>query len=444
MQVVKVYLSIVLANLLISALVCEFWMSIAVCGLSAMAIVFARRLMSSQRRVVYLFIILNQLTMIYCNYLADRPQIVTFDPDHLVWNSTIPHSDGFVSIVLVPETGNVTTQEFEKLIINLMEQSSPILAKEIVVPDLPSLNLSSSSIPIVPSISPKTEFIIFLAPYITVPPNWLDGIVREHLANPKHLIIPTLITENNQVMGGMIGSVSGRWDLLPFDPRDRIVPIIPFFSAVGVSRGHLSIDRVRRLLVENRLLELSLYAWFCGEGISGTPFSSLTFAHVLKPHDWRSIEGETVDEHVASYCGIKNDMEWFYSKFSDYDPDASEQIRLIKALHGDQCMQVNLGNGLTVTECGRGNPLQIFRVYDNSSLIRSLGANSLCFDSGGASEPGKELILYHCDRYSRNQQFLVINEYIRWGSFCVNMHERRITLEICDRSTAQKFSFQPF
>jgi hypothetical protein len=297
-------------------------------------------------------------------------------------------------------------------------------------------------------LSPDPELVIFISSNVTVHEHWLDGMVREYFANKSRLIIPTTSFTTGKVMSGMIGSVSGNWVAADFDPRIKTAPLIPYFSAVGVPSTHfalLSFERISILLLENRLLELSLNAWLCGEGIHATPFSMVESRLAALPsYNWREHEGETVDENIVRSCNAKRDMNWFFEKFADYDPDGHGQLVMLRLSdyegRTEMCISTIDATTLSIQVCDRADIHQQFRRFVHSQLIASVGRLNNCLDAGSATFPGQKLFIYSCDIFNRNQRFEMMESKIRWGSFCLHAKNASVFLEYCNPTVAQNFS----
>ena len=415
---------------------------------TTLAIYTMRRRASQERELVYLFVVLNQLMFMYCWYYAEG-QIVLSTPDsHLhVPARAEEHAEPFVSIVLVDGMHNSSVPEYyQKTVDSLLETASPVLTREIIVSSSNS-SLTGSKIPVVPRLSDGSEFIIFVSGKATFTADWMVGIVRELFVHRHRLVIPTLyLTKDIPLTGGaMISSERGQWFLT--DPRelDRELPLIPIVTAVGVRRETLDkvgLERFTQLLYENKLLEISLLAWFCLDGIENTSYSKIVLrdSGSIPDHDWKAVEGELVDESVIASCNSNRSMDWFYEKFAKYDLDAKlknfqVQIGTRKQDGSRKCLVANYDGTLGAQICEQANRNMLFFVLPGSGQnIRPVGFRTMCLDANSANLPGSKPILYTCTEHNRNQMFyLDVPDKIRWGSFCLAENDAGgIVLDFCN------------
>lgn len=93
----------------------------------------------------------------------------------------------------------------------------------------------------------------------------MNGIVRELMSDDLRIVVPVLrFAENKRLTAEIISSVQGNLVPLMYTESSREVPVIPQFSEIGVSRKlFLKFPNLTYLTETERLVELSLRAWFC-------------------------------------------------------------------------------------------------------------------------------------------------------------------------------------
>ena len=422
---------------------------------SAVTLYTMRRAVSQDREIVYLFVVLNQLMFMYCWYYADGQIVISVPDSHLdVSSGDLAYSEPFVSVVLIDGIrGNSSCLNYAETVDELQKTASPVLTREIVAP-LSNSSTTEPGIPIVSRLSDSSDMIIFVSCNATFTPNWMVGIVRELFAHQTHIVTPTLYLNEEVLLtgGAMISSEKGLWVLTDPQALDRELPLIPVLSALGVSRTTLNRvgpDRMVQLLEQNKLLEISLLAWFCLDGIQNTSFSRILLrdSSTLPDHDWKSIEGETVDESVIASCNSDRTMEWFYEKFAKYDLDANLrmfqiQVGMRQPDGSRKCLVANYDNSLGTETCENGNAQMLFFIPKESApSIRPVVFRTMCMDSGSAEKSGSKPILYICIERNRNQMFYFDGLKIRWGSFCLTnqVDTGTVTLEFCKDLDSQIF-----
>jgi hypothetical protein len=377
---------------------------------------------SATRRMMMLTLLVNQIVISHSLYRSkpesvpgpDITSLTSFDGE----SKPVP----FVSIVLVPSASGSASIAIEALKAN----SSRVLAKEIVVPQ--SLVIDrSGDIPIVTEVSDSSEFVVYVSTSAVVPKDWLNGLVREFIANDTRLVVPVVTIESGSPQAAfMLGSKTGALSPLWFtEASGQDVPVIKDLSLLGIPKKVLQASpETDQLVHEGRMMELSLRAWLCQSGIMFTRFTTVTLEHTADV-DWKLKEGEDVFQSIRN---CPRNREWFFSKFKQYDPDSESERALIQS--DDWCLATRRNKLNAVTPCDRTNSTQIFELKDGS--VRATGAAPMCLDAASTSKPGKSPILYTCMHGNRNQAFQFIAGRLMWGSFCVERHEDgRVTLEYC-------------
>jgi hypothetical protein len=394
---------------------------------SVIAARVSRRSKPTSRRMTLLALVINQLVIIHSIYHYRPTEISGVDMSLF---AVKPESDGprpFVSVVLF-HNPNATTERLSKTLASLEAHTSPVLAKEIVIPDdMPQSD--SENVPRSQNIAADTDFIVFVAPGVEVQPDWLNGMVREFIANDTRLVVPLIsFGRQGKLAASMVGSTSGGLQGLPVTEQgSKSVPIIPYFTLLGVSRKTLTaIPSIPQLLSDGRVMELSLRAWFCHSGIIFTRFTEVT---IEEPYatDWKSLEGLDVDEKITN-CPYN--IDWFYEEFKAQDPDAPVTKFLIRS--GDRCLTASSDFKLKIeSACETTNPYHLFESKLNE--IKSVGVKDPhCMDAASAMKPGKKPILYHCMHNNSNQVFHFMEDRLMWGSFCLERHDdNSVTLEKC-------------
>ena len=380
----------------------------------------------SSRRMILLTLLVNQLVVIHSVYHYRRTVINGVDLDALSASAAADHKPRpFVSIVVF-QNPNWSDEAAASTFASLQTHSSTILSKEIVVPDKYQGD-RSGPIPVSSEISGDSDFVIFVAPGVHVSADWMNGMVREFIANSNRLVVPFIQEASGAKLAGtMISSKRGELvRILVTDFMSRSIPIVPFFSVIGVPRDVLNqFPDLPRLISEGRVVEASLRAWLCYSGIILTRFSHITVSNPFEP-DWKVLEGLDVDERITG-CG--HDKDWFYSEFKEHDADA--EVDQFMVSQSDSCLSVT-GNGKLsfATPCNPGDPNQLFDAKSN--FIRSV-ASGQCLDAASALKPGKEPLLYVCMMSNRNQAFSLAEGRLMWGSFCLEYNENRFSLEECE------------
>jgi hypothetical protein len=410
---------------LVLALIFSGWI-VALCVFVSSVVVarITRTKTPPARRMILIALVINQLVVIHSVYHFKRTVINGVDTVAFgVSEDDKPQP--FVSIVLV-QNPEWTEDKAASTFASLQANSSLVLTKEIVVPDSYEGD-RTGPIPVSSSISDDSDLIVFVAPSVEAPMDWLSGLVREFLANDTRLVVPVIQQESGfQITGSMVSSKRGELVPIPaneFTPRS--VPIIPYFTVLGVPRKTLAgIPNLSELLSEGRTMELSLRSWLCNSGIVYTRFTTVRISDPYEP-DWKSLEGVDVDEKIT---GCAKTVEWFYSEFKDHDADDDVERFLIE--QSGSCLSAGSDGKLSLTSsCDRLNQNQIFELRAHE--IKSVG-NGLCFDAASTMRPGKEPILYECMFGNRNQRFNIKDGRLMWGSFCVESHQDRgPTFEEC-------------
>jgi hypothetical protein len=394
------------------------------------SMVFARATRTKEqgiRRLTMLALLINQLVIIHSLYHYESQVIGGLNLKMLEVPVDEASPKPFVSIVVF-ENPKWSHDSVMETLMSLQSHSSTILAKEIVVKSPADFNGAEGPIPIVAEYSEDTDFIVFVAPSVKVSPDWLNGLVREVIANDERLIVP-VVTDGRglEQAASMIGSTRGELvPLLVSETASKYVPVIPYFSVLGVSKKSLGFyAEIPRLLAEGRVIELSLRAWLCGSGVI---FSRFTKVSITQPHitDWKSLEGLEVDEKIV---GCSHNIDWFYDKFKTEDADAS--IHQFRIRNGESCLSSTSERMLSVApSCEEDNANQVFE--QRGEEIRAVGIEgAICFDAGSASSPGKSPILYQCMPGNRNQFFYFYEGRFMWGSFCVTDEGGKVTLSDC-------------
>ena len=441
MRVSYLYVWLLLISPILSFVFNGWWEGLLVLASSIMAVKLTRGTPPSTRRMICLTVLINQLVIIHSihyYYTQAPPPVsgVSAVSDAHVNSAAQP----FVSVVLF-QTQNSTEEELSQTLQSVQASTSAVLAREIVVPASIAAD-AKSLIPLVHTLSDTTDFIVYVAPSAVVNTDWLNGFVREFLANDSRLVIPIATSQaGTQVTSAMMSSVSGKLVNMPYIEGNKRVPIIPVISALGVSRKVLSdIPTLPRLLAENRLVELSLRAWFCFEGVIFTRFTTVRVNH--PPNlNWRELEGDMVDESIT---GCRRNIDWFYGAFGDDDPEAKREDFSIKAGNGTNCVSVNNAQSLTVAPCDPTDKHQRFASVDNGRSIRSMSLSTHCLDGASAENPGKPLIMYYCARNNRNQFFTFMAGRLMYSSFCVDSEGGKLQLAFCKGVGATVVESQQF
>ena len=380
--------------------------------------------------MIALTLLMNQLVIIHSVHHYTRPVIGSKGLAAYKLADSSPTVEPFVSVVLL-ETINSSPSDFTTTVSSLQETTSSVLAKEIVLPEsLLSSTNHTGRVKLTTSLSDSSDFIIFVVPGISFPADWLNGMVREFLANETRLVVP-LVKYRGQAYGGaMIGSSTGVISRMAFeDGPSRQVPVIPELAVVGVSRHVLSaIPNFESLATQKRVIEISLRAWLCFGGIIFTRFTTVSSIESELP-DWKSVEGEDVDERITN---CPRTIDWFYRTFEDFDPEAAKDQFRIR--NGDRCLE-STGSKIWAAPCTEASHSQVFELGYEGKSIRSV-AHKKCLDAGSANEAGTAPLLYHCFARNRNQMFSLVHGRLMWGSFCVDADN--VTFQYCigiDEST---------
>jgi hypothetical protein len=403
------------------------------------------------RKIIYAFNALNHILLIYCAYYTEGRITIKIPESHIfIPENELIRAEPFVSIVLVDGLNSSSCVNYQATVTALVRTATPVLTREIVLPYV-NESLSRSNPLLVSSLSEDSDMVIFVSCGVELMDNWMNGIVREIFSHSDQMIVPTLhITPRTPLTAGaMIASRSGMW--FEINPREteHDVPLIPRFSVLGMSRAlvtTLKFSSILNLLSDNRILELSLTAWFCHGGIRSSGFSKVLLREKsIPPHDWKGIEGDTVDEKVVASCNSSREMEWFYEKFAQYDPEAyikvfEIQVGLRNNDGSRTCLMAHLNGTLGIARCDRENMQLMFVIPPHAPAIKSVGIPGKCLDTNSVHSVGSNPILYTCTERNRNQMFYFDGIQIRWGSFCLGKSERgEFTLEMCTDSETQVF-----
>lgn len=333
----------------------------------------------------------------------------------------------FVSIVLIGQSNSSTADIYETLSC-LQAFSSPLLAAEIVVPfgytQSRVLNITTTH-----SVSPLTKYIVFVSIPTIVSPGWMNGIVRELMSDDLRIVVPVLrFTENRRLTAAMISSVQGNLVPLMHTESSREVPIIPQFSVIGVSRKlFLQFPNLTYLIETERVVELSLRAWFCFHGIAYTRFTSVEVRNPSSSN-WIALEGDDVDERIKR---CERNIDWFYDKFSEFDPDAI--VDLFRIRNFNSCLSLDTEKGpLSLSPCSFDQITQRFVLYNENRAIRSVRFPNVCFDAGITPNTSSPVLLLQCMPGKRSQEFKFITRRLMAGSFCVQAAANKsVNLEQC-------------
>jgi hypothetical protein len=426
MQNIPYLLITILFVPLIMALVFSNWI-VAVCVFisSVIAARITRSKTPPARRMILLALFINQLVVIHSLYHYRRTVIDGVDTESLYGVSGDDKPQPFVSVVLL-QNPKWSEEKAAATFASLQVHSSPVLAKEIVVPDSFQGD-RSGPIAVSTSVSEESDFIVFVAPSVEVSADWLNGLVREFIANSTRLVVPTFTHSTGLPTAGSMVS-SKRGELVPIFVNEftpRATPIVPYLTVLGVPRTTLnSIPDLLRLLSEGRTMEVSLRSWLCQSGIIFTRFTTIKISDPFEP-DWKTLEGLNVDEKITD---CSRNVDWFYAEFKQHDADTEVDRILIE--QAGSCLTAGSDGKLSVVSpCNPQDPNQIFETRNEE--IRSLG-NGICLDAASAMKPGKEPILYQCILGNRNQRFSLAEGRLMWGSFCLESHpKKRPAFEEC-------------
>ena len=363
---------------------------------------------SALRRMICLCVLLNQLVLIHSITRMRSPRVFQLDVNELQFSSYSTSPQPFVSLHILDT--NCTRSEFDETLSSLLRNSSIVLAKEIIIPPSKldwTTSVSDPTIPLKSSTSDSPTYQIYVKPGVTVSMDWLNGMVREFFAFPDSLIIPWT---SNFYSGAMLNPNTGQL----FTVSNDEVPVIPGVSIVGVPTPMGS--SVVELIAQNRVVELSLLAWFCFDGIRATHF---THTQVVSLPDWRSLESETLDERITCMGEPKMNISKFHEKFSEFNFD---DLPIFHIKLESNCLTVR-EDTILMEQCDDQDKGQQFKKVGTSSYM----AQERCLDGG----QGKKLIVYYCMRGNRNQMFQFKRERLMWGSLCVN---KNLDMKLCDNS----------
>jgi hypothetical protein len=442
MLIAAIYSGLVLFIPIVSLLLLPWYTSLAMLLVSLATLQIVRRLPLSTKRLVLIGILLNEVILTYSLHRLGTPEVVLFDAHELDVKAHAASfkPQPFISVVVVgdlpPDPAFIT---------GLLNNTPSILVKEIVIPSYAPPE--PPSIPIVPSLSDSTDFIIYISTAVTVDEGWMRGIVRELFANSTRLAVPVVVTsDERKIASAIIGSADGRFRINPYLDREVEVPVIPVFSVIGISRSMLTAwPKFEELIRGNRLVELSLTAWFCFSGVRVSKHSEVKRAG-LEDHDWQRIEADDIDERIDACEHPSRDIEWYRKKFVDWDPESSDNLFQIRHVPSGECIIAD-GDSLILEQCGpesaRLSP-QVFTRSHDGLFIRSMADGFKCLDAASPGGPTpSHMILYPCLRGNRNQEFdFVHGQRLMWGSLCVDSSRSPLILHDCTDRPSQQF--QPY
>lgn len=421
MRVSILYISLLVISPILAMLYAGCWVALGVLVSSVLTVRSSRKLQSLNRRMICLAVLINQLVVTHSMFGYHMiPVDIVLQVPALELKNEKGESDArpFVSIVLF-ETDTSTHEELHATLRSIEDNTSTVLAAEVVVPTWVQLDSEfEGAVPRSHSLSSSTDFIVFVCPSAQLNVDWLHGMVREFFANDMRMVVPVVSNKNgNKITAAMIGSSSGKFVPQPYLEALKDVPVIPLISSLGVSRKiYTSVPRFSDLVRAGKVVELSLRAWFCFEGIHFTRFTTVK-VESTPATNWRLLEGEAVDERIT---GCPRDIVWFYSRFKEEDPDSQREKFVIKNGATD-CVGLDDSRKLVVAKCDLRNPKQIFSLVDEDRAIRSETPGNQCFDAGSADMIGRSPAMYHCMRKNRNQMFTFQDGRLMWGSFCLDV-----------------------
>lgn len=426
MRLSYLYVVLVLLNPLL-AWILNGWLTATLMFLVSLLVArLTKNRTSATRRMICLTVLINQLAIIHALRHLHNSQILGTDIEALK-NRVSPESPRpFVSIVLVPDN-NDSEPGASTALDSIMRFSSPILTSEIVVP-ASMASERSGQIPVTTHISGTTDFVIFVSSSARMKGDWMNGMVREFLANDTRIVVPIVQLEDKSLaVSAMLHSITGDLThLVVSETTPKEVPLIPYLSALGVPRKVLAAyPNLERLIRERRLMEVSFRAWLCFGGVIYTRFTTVSLAS-SPAIDWKALEGDGVADNIH---GCSRDKDWFMSYFKNFDDDNHGSRVLISG--GSTCLTVAQNRRFSVSEpCDGTNTAQGFEI--KGSRIQSIEFPNLCMDAGSANSPGRAPIAYQCMHANRNQQFYFLNGRLMWGSFCLERHEdSKVTFEYC-------------
>jgi hypothetical protein len=425
MRLSYLYVVLVLVNPLLAWIVNGWFIATMMFLASLLVARLTKTRTSATRRMICLAVLINQLAVMHALKNIRSTQISATDIEALSHRIAPESPRPFVSIVVISDNDGARP-DAPADVDSILQWSSPILTREIVVPPTVASELSGP-IPITTHISDETEFVIFVSSSARMKENWMNGLVREFIANDTRMVVPIVqLEDKSMAVSSMVNSVTGDiTHLVVSETTPKEVPVIRHFSALGVPRKILTrLPNLERLISEGRLMEISLRAWLCFGGIVYTRFTTVTLARTPVT-DWKAIEGEDVAGKIHD-CPRNED--WFMSHFKNIDDDTHGSRVLISG--ESTCLTVANNRRLSVSEkCDESDSAQSFEI--KGSRIQSIKYN-LCMDAGSANAPGKAPIAYQCMHANRNQQFFFLNGRLMWGSFCLERHQdRRVTFEYC-------------
>ena len=394
------------------------------------------RFSRSDRRT-YLFVCLvNGIVFLHSFSRYNSSISVYFDVSNLASTGINQDAQPFVSVVLIKQA-NSSNAEISQTLLSLTSNSSPVLVSEIVVPDGTTTSLTSE-IPITNHLSPTSAYIFYVTASTKVSPGWMNGFLRELFSDDLRLAVPVVrIAGHNAFSSAMISSSRGYLRPLFYSERENEVPIIPGFSVIGMSRKLFShIPNIVYLISTGRIVELSLRAWFCFNGIVSTRFTQVEVGNQYIP-EWRTHEGEDVDERIHA---CNHNIDWFYTKFARFDDDAVSDVFFIRSSEDSGlCLSVSgSAKAILLKECRSHEIRQHFMFHDESRAIRSAQFPSLCFDSGFPPGNASAILLLQCIPSKRSQFFTFISQRIMSGSFCINKSgHRNVNLDLCESSSQE-------
>jgi len=402
------------------------FLSVFVCSL-------IHRKQRPEQRLYVAFSICHQMIWLYLLSLYGTRDDSMFQPWMLdpFTRPDVPRP--FVSIVITLHEHS-TAEDITGTFLSLRESSSPLLCAEVVVPAgfIPS---GSPSIHVRDGISTFSDYVIFVSASTRVSTGWLNGLLRELLSDALRLAVPVILSHGDRLLSSaMISSVRGILYAVGYSDLSREVPLIPFFSVVGVSRKLLDLIPSLPLLIgSGRMVELSLRAWFCFNGISVSRFTVVEVKNPFVP-DWLKLEGEEVDERIS---GCPRNIDWFYTKFSALDDKTSADMFLIRnSPNSDSCLgvfNVSDSDPLRLEPCDKKEDNQKFLTYGNSTGLRPVSFPYLCFDTFEFLTAGSPISLSQCIPRKRGQYFTFKSQRLMSGSFCLQKHsDHKVSMEICN------------
>lgn len=135
-----------------------------------------------------------------------------------------------------------------------------------------------------------------------------------------------------------------------------------------------------------------------------------------------------MDERIKR---CERNIDWFYDKFSEFDPDAS--VDLFRIRNFNSCLSLENEKGpLSLSPCSFDQVTQRFVFYNGNRAIRSVRFPNVFLDAGTNPNTSSPVLLLQCMPGKRSQELQFITRRLMAGSFCVQAAAtQRVNLEQC-------------